>query len=157
MVFSSKTIKYTVVYHRLSDVRLSAFENFRQHPQIVRFGKFLGNYSLFRHFFCKNRKFCYFSACFYVDLVCCVKFSYCSIVFAVIRKILLKNGSFDWSYYQKLSHKIWKIFHRLSVFSTAPTTDCPFCQKKANKKADNLWYTTVLTRSSWNVIFNLIA
>ena len=54
----------TVVYHRLSDVRLSAFANFRQHPQIVRFRKFLGNYTLFRHFFCKNRKFCYFSACF---------------------------------------------------------------------------------------------
>ena len=134
-----------MVYHRLSDVRLSAFANFRQHPQIVRFRKFLGNYTLFRHFFfVKIENFATFQLVFYVDLVYCVKFSYFSIVFAVIRKIFLENGSFDWSYYQKLSHEIWKIFHRLSVFSTAPTTDCPFCQKMANKKADNLWYTTVL-------------
>ena len=65
-------VKNTVVYHRLSDVRLSAFANFRQHPQIVRFRKFLGNYTLFRHFFCKNRKFCYFSACFlcWLGLLC---------------------------------------------------------------------------------------
>ena len=130
--------------HRLSDVRLSSFTNLRQHPQIVRFGKFSGKYSLFGHFFfVKTENFTTFQLVFYVNLVCCIEFSYFSIGFAVKRRNLLKKGSHDCSYNQKLIREIWKIFHRLSVFSTAPTTDCPFCQKMANKKADNLWYTTV--------------
>ena len=46
-------------------------------------------------FFVKIENFATFQLVFYVDLVYCVKFSYFSIVFAVIRKIFLENGSFD--------------------------------------------------------------
>ena len=34
-------------------------------------------------------------------------------------------------------------FHRLSGCSKPFNTDCPLFQKKTNKKADNLWYTTL--------------